>query len=129
MVMGMIKGIGTDLIELDRVRKAADAHGEEFAERIFTPGELAYCRRLSDPVPCLAARFAAKEAAVKALGTGVSGGVSWRDVEVTRSDSGAPGIVFNGRAAEIAADLGVKTVHLSLSHARDYAAAFVVLES
>ena len=113
---------GVDLIEIDRIRKAFDRWGQRFLNRIYTEGEIAYCRGRA---PNLAARFAAKEATMKALGTGLRG-VGWRDVEVVRARSGAPSIVLHGRALLRAEKLGVTELALSITHSRDYAVAFVV---
>ncbi|MEX2599855.1 MAG: holo-ACP synthase [Dehalococcoidia bacterium] len=114
--------VGVDLIEIDRIAAALERFGERFLERVYTPGEIAYCRRRA---PQLAARFAAKEAVMKALGTGTRG-VGWREVEVTRKRSGEPEIVLHGRAAARAERLGIGRIAISLSHSRQYAIASVV---
>lgn len=124
----MILGIGIDVIELDRVRGVLERHGERFTSRILTTGERAYCARRADPVPSIAARFAAKEAALKGLGTGLSQGIGWRDVEVSREQGGPPTIVFHRNARTLAEHAGVAGVHLSLTHGREVAVAVVVLE-
>ena len=113
---------GVDIIEIDRIRKAFERWGQRFLNRIYTEGEIAYCRGRP---PNLAARFAAKEAAMKALGTGLRG-VGWKDVEVVRAPSGAPSIVLHGRALLRAENLGVTELALSITHSKDYAVAFVV---
>lgn len=123
----MILGIGIDIVDVGRIRALAAKHGERFTRRIFTEAEAGCCRGKSDPSPHLSARFAAKEAAAKALGTGISSGVRFRDIEVL-SDGGPPRLVLHGRAGERARELGVTRMHLSLSHERGNAAAFVVLE-
>ena len=115
---------GVDIIEIPRVQGVLDRYGDRFQQRVFTPGELAYCRGRA---PNLAARFAAKEATMKALGTGARG-VSWKDIEVSRAESGAPSIVLHGRAKARAQRLGVQEISLSLSHSREYAVAFVVTQ-
>ena len=115
---------GVDIIEIERVRHVLDRYGERFLRRVFTEGEIAYCR--GRPAN-LAARFAAKEATMKALGTGVRG-VGWRDIEVVRSESGAPSVKLHNRAKQRAIRLAVREISLSLSHSRDYAVAFVVAE-
>jgi holo-[acyl-carrier protein] synthase len=115
---------GVDIIEISRVGQVLERYGQRFLERIFTPGEIGYCRGRA---PNLAARFAAKEAMMKALGTGVRG-VGWKDIEVVREESGAPGIVLHGRAQARAQRLGVFEISLSLSHSQDYAVAFVVAQ-
>jgi holo-[acyl-carrier protein] synthase len=124
----MIIGIGMDLIEVTRMARLIERHPERATERLFTPGECAHCSGSRIPEESYAARFAAKEALLKALGTGWSGGVTWRDVEVIAQPSGAPSIRLAGVAGEIAARLGVETIHVSLTHTRELAAAYVVLE-
>ena len=114
---------GVDIIEIPRVGRVLERYGRRFLERVFTPGEIAYCR---ERPPNLAARFAAKEATMKALGTGVRG-VSWKDIEVVRHESGAPSVKLHGRAERRAQRLGVREISLSISHSRDYAVAFVVV--
>ncbi len=116
--------VGIDLIEISRVAQSVDRWGDRFLRRIYTEGELAYCRGRT---PQLAARFAAKEAMMKALGTGRYG-LSWRDIEVVRRRGGRPTIQLQGRAAKIAERLEVSHVALSITHSREYAAASVVVE-
>lgn len=125
----MIVGLGTDLAEIDRVEGSIARFGARFLERIYTAGERAYCERKKSSAESYAARFAAKEAGAKALGTGISHGVSWQEFEVVRAASGKPGLVLHGRAAELAAKLGVVRISLSLTHSRAMAMAVVVLES
>ncbi|CAI8043041.1 Holo-[acyl-carrier-protein] synthase [Geodia barretti] len=115
-------GTGVDLIEIERVAGVLERHGERFLRRVFTPGEIAYCRGRA---PNLAARFAAKEAVMKSLGTGFRG-VGWRDVEVVRAPSGAPSPRLHGRALRRAERLGVTEIAISLSHSRGFAVAFAV---
>jgi holo-[acyl-carrier protein] synthase len=122
-----IAGVGVDLVELDRIRGALERHGERFLDRILTAGEREYCYRRRDPVPHIAARFAAKEAVVKALGTGFAHGIRWIDVEVERDEVGPPRIVLHGAALQIAG-AGAR-VHLSLTHDKGAAVAVAVLES
>lgn len=124
----MILGLGTDLVAVARVRAALRRHGERFSERILTPDEQDVCARRSDPPLCVAARFAAKEAAAKALGTGFRLGVRLRDLEVVRASGQPPQLHFHGEAAVVADGLGVGRVHLSLSDEPGYALAMVVLE-
>ena len=125
----MILGLGTDLIETERVRESIDRFGDRFLRRIYTPGEIAYClRKKKHAAESFAARFAAKEAGAKALGTGISRGVSWQELEVGREPGGRPTLHLTGRAGELAAVLGVRSVQLSLTHSRDLALAFVVME-
>ena len=114
--------VGIDIIEIDRVAEALKRWGQRFLDRIYTHDEMAYCRGRADR---LAARFAAKEAVMKALGTGTRG-VAWREVEVVRLRSGAPTIVLHGRALERAYAIGIDSLAVSLSHSRAYAVASVV---
>jgi holo-[acyl-carrier protein] synthase len=124
----MVLGLGTDLIETRRVQESIDRFGERFLERIFTAGEIAYCSRKKNSAESFAARFAAKEAGAKALGTGISRGVSWKEFEVKRQASGKPSLHLSGRAEELAGAMGAKRVQLSLTHSRELAMAVVVLE-
>src|SRR5215475_11974237 len=125
----MIVGTGIDIAEVPRIAQSIARFGERFLRRIFTEGEIRYCERKANRVERFAARFAAKEAAMKALGTGWNHGVRWRDCEVTRMPGGRPTISFHGRAAEFADKLGVKNAALSLSHTAEQAIAQVILES
>ena len=114
--------VGVDLIEIARVAATLERVGTRFLQRVYTEAEIAYCRGRA---PQLAARFAAKEAVMKALGTGTRG-VGWREVEVTRKRSGEPGITLHGRAASRAQHLGIDRIAVSLSHSRNFAIASVV---
>ncbi|HYK91649.1 MAG TPA: holo-ACP synthase [Acidobacteriota bacterium] len=125
----MIIGIGIDIVEIRRFRAVLERQKERFTQRVFTPGELEYCRAHRDPVPHFAARFAAKEALFKALGTGWAREVSWLDVSVRREGQGAPTIALQGEAGRISVGMGAQKVHLSLSHTDESAVAVVVLES
>jgi holo-[acyl-carrier protein] synthase len=124
-----IIGIGQDLVELDRIGKALEQYGERFMERCFTEEERRFLSIRRDPVPGYAARFAAKEAGAKALGTGIAKGVGWREIEVRRQPGERPTLHFFGRAAERAERMGVRRIHLSLTHGRDIASAIVILET
>jgi holo-[acyl-carrier protein] synthase len=124
----MVLGLGTDLIEIERIQASLDRFGERFLERVFTAGEIAYCRRKRQSAESFAARFAAKEAGAKALGTGISRGVSWKEIEVTRAMGERPMLHFSGRAGELAKAMGVRRAQLTLSHSRDLAMAVVVVE-
>lgn len=124
--MGIV-GLGTDLARIERFRKFAVA-GNRTLERVFTAQEQNYALKKRDPAPHLAARFAAKEAFVKALGCGLRDGLSWQQIEVVRDELGCPSLVFNGRAREKMAERGAVKAHLSYSHDGDYAVATVVLE-
>ena len=125
----MIVGSGIDLTEIDRIQKSIERFGARFLDRIFTPAEQEYCLRKRRSAESFAARFAAKEAGAKALGTGISHGVGWLELEVVREPSGKPGLQLSGRAAERAARLGVARVSLSLTHSGALALAVVVMEN
>lgn len=125
----MIVGMGIDIAEVPRIRQSIERFGQRFLERIFTDGEQRYCDSKANRMERYAARFAAKEAAMKALGTGWNHGVRWRDCEVVRMPGGRPTIAFHGKAGEFAAKLGVKNAALSISHTQEQAIAQVILES
>jgi holo-[acyl-carrier protein] synthase len=125
----MIVGTGIDIVETLRVAQALKRHGERFSKRVYTPAEIAYCERFKNQAERYAARFAAKEAAFKALGTGWRDGVRWLDVEVTHLPSGKPELVLTGRARELARELGVKCTAVSISHSDRYVVAQVIFES
>jgi holo-[acyl-carrier protein] synthase len=125
----MIVGSGIDIAEVPRIRNSIDRFGERFLGRIYTQGEIRYCQSKANSVERYAARFAAKEAAMKALGTGWSHGVRWRDIEVSREPGGRPTLVFHGKAAEFAGRMGALHVALSLSHTTEQAIAQVILEN
>jgi len=125
----MIVGTGIDIAEVPRIREAIERFGARFVERIYTEAEMRYCDSKANRAERYAARFAAKEAAMKALGTGWNHGVRWRDCEVVRAPGGRPTLTFHGKAAQFAAKLGVKNVALSLSHTVEQAIAQVILES
>ena len=123
-----IVGIGTDLARIERFRKFVQS-GNRVLERLFSESERGYAMQMKDPSPHLAARFAAKEAFVKALGTGLREGLSWQQIIVVRDSLGCPSLQLSGRAAEMLQQRGVESTHLSYSHDGDYAVATVVLES
>ena len=124
----MIKGIGTDLIELERIERVYHGQKERFLHRLFTETERAYISRWRDPVPRIAGRFAAKEAVMKALGTGWADGVRWRDIEVVRRSGGKPDVLLHGRCREIFESLGASRIHCSITHSRHSAMAVVIFE-
>jgi holo-[acyl-carrier protein] synthase len=124
----MILGIGVDIVDVGRIVGAIERYEHRFVRRIFTPAEAAYCRRSAHPGERFATRFAAKEAAMKALGTGWQCGVRFLDVEVSNNAAGAPSITLHGEAAAHAERMGVERIHVSLSHHRDYAVAQVLFE-
>jgi holo-[acyl-carrier protein] synthase len=125
----MIVGTGIDIAEVPRIQQAIERYGQRFLERIFTAAEMRYCDSKANRVERYAARFAAKEAAMKALGTGWNHGVRWCDCEVVRGPGGRPLMSFHGKAAEFAARLGVRNAALSISHTGQQAIALVLLES
>lgn len=122
-----VRGVGIDLTRIPRVRRMVDRWDERFLRRVFTDGEIAYCRRRRDPIQHFAARFAAKEATLKALGTGLSMGIHWREMEVRREPGQAPTMTLHGRSLEIARARGGRRVLLSLTHDGDYAMAQALL--
>jgi holo-[acyl-carrier protein] synthase len=124
----MIVGTGVDITEVDRIQAAVQRFGDRFLKRVFTPAELRYCMAKPNVAERLAARFAAKEAGMKAIGTGLRHGITWQDVEVVRLPGQRPMLEFHGKAAEFAARLGCKRTHLSLSHTKEQAIAYVILE-
>jgi holo-[acyl-carrier protein] synthase len=124
----MVIGIGTDVIEIARIAQSIDRFGDRFLDRVFTSREIAYCRRKKNAAESFAARFAAKEAGAKALGTGISQGVSWLELEVNRESGGRPTLQLTGRAAQRAGRLGIAGISLSLTHGKDIALAVVVME-
>jgi holo-[acyl-carrier protein] synthase len=125
----MIVGTGIDIAEVPRIGQAIERFGERFLQRIFTAGEIRYCDSKANRVERYAARFAAKEAAMKALGTGWNHGVRWRDCEVVRAPGGRPTMTFHGKAGEFAAKMGVNNIALSLTHTTEQAIAQLILES
>ncbi len=113
---------------MDRIQRAIERHGPRFIQRIYTPDEIAYVERKANRFERYAARFAAKEAGMKAIGTGWTGGVRWQDFEVANLRSGKPTLKLHGVAAKVAAGLGVRSVALSITHTAQQAMAFVLLE-
>lgn len=124
----MIVGTGIDMVEIGRIQNSMDRYGKRLLDRVYTAAEQAYCLRKRNAAESLAARFAAKEAGAKALGTGISQGVSWLEIEVVRAPGSRPTLRFHGRAAQVAVRLGVAQAALSISHTADLAIASVVLE-
>ena len=122
----MIIGIGTDIVEIDRIRSMLERHGAHFSHRCFTPAELEWADRQRDSAVRIAGRWAAKEAVVKALGTGFIEGMTFHDIEILPLHTGQPTVKLTGRAAEIASQLGILRVHITISHARNYATATAI---
>jgi holo-[acyl-carrier protein] synthase len=129
MGMAVIVAVGVDHAEVERIRRAVDHErwGQRFRRRVFTAGEIAYCESRKRYAESFAARFAAKEAVMKALGTGMRG-VSWQEIEVAREPNRAPRLRLSGRAAQHAAALGIDRWHLALTHTAELSTAFVVAE-
>jgi holo-[acyl-carrier protein] synthase len=124
----LIVGLGVDIAEVQRIQAAIERHGQPFLRRVFTPSEIAYCERFKNKFERYAGRFAAKEAAMKALGTGWRRGIRWVDLEIVREQSGRPSMALAGEAAKIAAHLGVKRISLSITHTEAQALAQVIFE-
>jgi holo-[acyl-carrier protein] synthase len=125
----MVVAIGIDLVEISRIEEKLSRSNNRFRDRVFTPAEVAYCEGRAGRFASYAARFAAKEAAMKALGTGWAEGISWQEIEIFNNPAGAPAIHFSGRALERFNELGARRAHLSLSHSRDTAIAQVLFDS
>lgn len=125
----MLVGTGIDVVEIERIARSIERYGPRFLSRVFTVGEIAYCQRKRGCAESFAARFAAKEAGAKALGTGIQHGITWTELEVRRAPGQRPTLHFSGRALEVAERLGVKRVSLSLTHSKAVAIAAVSLES
>src|ERR1700693_2408725 len=122
----MIVGVGTDIVEIPRIGKMIERHGEHFLQRVYTEDEIRYCQRRKESYQHFAGRWAAKEAVMKTLGTGWTRGVGWLDIEVGTKRSGQPLIIIRGSAREIATHLGVDEVLISISHCRHYATATAI---
>jgi len=125
----VIVATGVDLVELDRLQRVLEERGSRFVARVYTAAEVQYCSAQAQPVTSFGARFAAKEAVLKCLGTGWGRGVGFTDVEVLRGPSGAVGVRLSGEAAVVARSLGITRIHLSLSHTKGHAVAFAVAEA
>jgi len=124
---GIVRGVGTDIIECDRIRKVFERQGQRFLERVFTEEECAYCLKMKDPIPHLAARFAAKEAVSKCFTTGIGSELGWRSMEVIKGEREEPYIRLHGKAAELLEAVGADDVLVSLSHTSNYGMAVAVL--
>lgn len=124
----LIIGIGIDIVDISRIKEAEKRWGHRFLERVFTEGEIKYAMIHMSPYPRLAARFAVKEAMSKAVGKGMTHGITWKDTEVISKDSGRPQILLHGKLREISKSMGVTAIHVSISHDGNHAIAQVVLE-
>ena len=126
--MAQIIGIGTDIIECLRIAQMIERHGELFINRVYTPHEIQYCQRRKLATQHYAARWAGKEAVLKALGTGWRKGISWRDIEIHNDPGGRPSVAIHGGALLVMEQLGIIEMHISLSHCRSHATAYAVAE-
>ena len=123
-----VLGVGVDLVECGRIQRSIDRFGDRFLHRVFTDGEIEYSMSMKFPARHLAARFAAKEAVSKAFGTGIGKAMGWRNIDIRKKESGEPFLVFSGPAETFAAERGVTSALITLSHTENYAVACVVLE-
>ena len=123
-----ILGIGTDIIECLRIAQMIERHGELFITRVYTSDEISYCSSRKAATQHYAGRWAAKEAVLKALGTGWRRGISWRDIEIRNQPSGAPTVALRGGARDVLERSGIKGIHISISHCRSHAVAYAVAE-
>ncbi|MFQ5449148.1 MAG: holo-ACP synthase [Nitrospinaceae bacterium] len=124
----MIYGTGVDIVEIARIRRSLEKYSERFQNKIFTPGEIDYCRSRAEPARHFAARFAVKEAVMKCLGLGMDQGIGWKDIEVLLKDTGKPFLNVSGKARENFDRLNLKTIHISISHEKEYAIAHALAE-
>jgi holo-[acyl-carrier protein] synthase len=124
----MVYGIGIDVIQIDRFERSLSRWGERLCQRVFTPQELLSCQTKARPGQHLALRFAAKEAFLKALGTGMFQGIGWKEIEIANETSGRPHLVLSGKAEESCQSRGIKKIFVSISHEKDYGVAQVLLE-
>ncbi len=125
----MIFGIGLDIIEIARIQKMLEKHAERFIHKVFTSHEAKYCQSQANPCNHFAGRFAAKEAVLKSLGTGIAQGITWKDIEIRNESSGKPNLCLAGRGKEIFNILNLKNIHISISHDKIHAIAQAVAES
>ena len=124
----MIHGTGVDLIEISRIKNSIQKYSGKFEERVFTSKEIDYCRSKADPFKHFAARFAAKEAVLKSLGTGMAEGISWKDMEILNQESGQPVLSLSGKGRDIFDSLNLSTIHISMTHDKQYAVAQAIAE-
>ena len=124
----MIHGTGVDLIEISRIKNSIQKYSGKFEERVFTSKEIDYCRSKADPSKHFAARFAAKEAVLKSLGTGMAEGISWKDMEILNQESGRPVLNLSGKGWDIFNSLNLRNIHISLTHGKQYAVAQAIAE-
>jgi len=126
--ISMIHGTGVDLIEISRIKNSIQKYSGKFEERVFTSKEIDYCRSKADPFKHFAARFAAKEAVLKSLGTGMAEGITWKDMEILNQESGRPVLSLSGKGRDIFDSLNLRNIHISMTHDRQYAVAQAIAE-
>lgn len=124
----MIHGTGVDIIAISRIAHSIQKYSGKFEERVFTPREIDYCRSKADPSKHFAARFAAKEAILKSLGTGMAEGITWQDMEILNQESGQPVLSLTGKGKDVFNSLNLKDIHISMTHDRQYAVAQAIAE-
>ena len=124
----MIHGTGVDLIEISRIKNSIQKYSGKFEARVFTSKEIDYCRSKADPFKHFAARFAAKEAVLKSLGTGMAEGISWKDMEILNQESGQPVLSLSGKGRDIFESLNLRNIHISMTHDKSYAVAQAIAE-
>lgn len=124
----MIHGTGVDIIEIARIQKSIQKYSGKFEERVFTTREIDYCRSKAEPFKHFAARFAAKEAILKSMGTGMADGITWKDMEILNQESGRPVLSLTGRGKDVFNSLNLKNIHISMTHDKQYAVAQAIAE-
>ena len=124
----MIFGIGIDIIEIDRIKKSIQKYSDRFEQKVFTQKEVDYCHSQADPAKHFAARFSVKEAVLKCFGTGITGGILWKDIEVDKQESGQPILNLHGKGKELFRQLELKRIHISITHDKNYAVAHAIAE-
>jgi len=125
----MIVGTGVDIVEVARIKRLLEKHSPRFEEKIFTADEILYCRSKAEPEIHFAARFAVKEAVMKCIGTGMDQGIAFKDIEVTHEKTGKPAIMMHGKGKELFTRLKLETIHISISHDKNYAIAQAIAEA
>ena len=124
----MIFGTGIDIIEVDRIKNSIQKYSDRFKKKIFTQKEIDYCHSQADPAKHFAARFTVKEAVLKCFGTGMTGGILWKDIEVGKLNSGQPVLNLHGNGKKLFNQLNLKHIHVSITHGKTYAVAHAIAE-
>ncbi len=124
----MIFGTGIDIIEVGRIKKSIQRYSDRFEQKVFTQKEIDYCHSQADPAKHFAARFSVKEAVFKCFGTGITGGVLWKDIEVDKQESGQPVLKLYGKGKQLFDQLNLKSIHISITHDKNYAVAHAIAE-